>query len=173
MISKNIEKALQQQIALEAYSSSYYLSMASWMDAEGFEGTAAFLYTQSDEERMHMLKIFHFINDNDGQAIVPSTEQPPKKFKDYHNCFQLILEQEQAVTASIHELVNQAIKEKDHAAHNFLQWYVSEQMEEEKQVKTILNKLKIIGKDGSGLFMLDNELGRMAGPVTGTEPEVA
>jgi ferritin len=63
------------------------------------------------------------------------------------------------------------VKEKDHAAHNFLQWYVSEQMEEEKQVKTILNKLKIIGKDGSGLFMLDNELGKMAGPVTGTEPE--
>lgn len=173
MISKNIEKALQQQIALEAYSSSYYLSMASWMDAEGFEGTAAFLYTQSDEERMHMLKIFHFINDNDGQAVVPSTEAPPKKFKDYHTCFQLILEQEQAVTASIHELVNQAIKEKDHAAHNFLQWYVSEQMEEEKQVKTILNKLKIIGNNGSGLFLLDNELGKMAGPVTGVAPEGA
>jgi ferritin len=169
MISKAIEKALQLQIALEGYSSAYYLSMASWMDTEGFEGTAAFLYGQSDEERMHMLKILHFINDNDGHAIVPSIEAPPKKFKDFHSCFKLILEQEQAVTASIHELVNQSLKEKDHAANNFLQWYVNEQMEEEKQVKTILNKLKIIGNDGSGLYLLDNELGKMAGPVTGTE----
>lgn len=171
MISKNLEKAFQQQIALEAYASAFYLSLAGWMDTEGFEGTAAFFYQQSDEERMHMLKIFHFINDNDGVAKVPSTEAPPSKFKDYHTSFKEVLDQEQKVTASIHELVNLAVKEKDHAAHNFLQWYVSEQMEEEKQVKTILNKLKIIGKDGSGLFMLDNELGKMAGPVTGTEPE--
>jgi ferritin len=169
MISKAIEKALQQQIKLEAYSSAYYLSMASWMDCEGFEGTAAFLYVQSDEERMHMLKILHFINNNDGHAIVSEMEAPPKKFKDYHTCFRLILEQEQAVTASIHELVNQSLKEKDHAANNFLQWYVNEQMEEEKQVKTILNKLKIIGNDGSGLFLLDNELGKQAGMVVGAD----
>jgi ferritin len=173
MISKNIEKSLQQQIALEGYSSSFYLSMASWMDVEGFEGTAAYLYKQSDEERMHMLKILHFINDNDGHAKVPKLDEPPKKFKDYHTCFKQILEQEQAVTASIHELVNLALKEKDHAAHNFLQWYVSEQMEEEKTVKTIMNKLKIIGNDGSGLFLLDNELGKIAGPLTGVGPEAA
>lgn len=172
MLTKVIEKALQQQIALEAYASAYYLSMASWMDVEGFEGTAAFLYQQSDEERMHMLKILHFVNDNDGHGEVPKIDQPPKNFKDYHTCFKLILEQEQAVTASIHELVNLSLKERDHAANNFLQWYVNEQMEEEKQVKTILNKLKIIGTDGSGLYLLDNELGKMAGPVTGAEPEV-
>lgn len=170
MLSKNIEKALQQQIALEGYASAYYLSMASWMDVEGFEGTAAYLYKQSDEERMHMLKILHFINDNDGHATVPKLEEPPKKFKDYHTCFKQILEQEQSVTASIHELVNQALKEKDHAAHNFLQWYVNEQMEEEKTVKTILNKLKIIGNDGSGLYLLDTELGKTAGPVIGADP---
>lgn len=162
MISKSIEKALQHQIAMEAYSSAVYLSMASWMDAEGFEGAAAFFYKQSDEERMHMLKIFHFINDNDGHAIVPSIEAPPKSFKDFHTCFKSVLEQEQKVTQSIHELVNVAVKERDHAAHNFLQWYVSEQMEEEKQVKSILNKLKIVGKDGSGLYLLDRELGEIA-----------
>lgn len=171
MISKNIEKAMQQQIALEGYASAYYLSMASWMDVEGFEGTAAYLYKQSDEERMHMLKILHFINDNDGHAYVPKLDEPPKKFKDYHTCFKQILEQEQAVTTSIHELVNQALKERDHAAHNFLQWYVNEQMEEEKTVKSILNKLKIIGNDGSGIFLLDNELGKIAGPVTGVTPD--
>jgi ferritin len=162
MISKTIEKALQHQIALEAYSSAVYLSMASWMDAEGFEGAAAFFYKQSDEERMHMLKIFHFINDNDGHAMVPAIEAPPNSFKDFHTCFKNVLEQEQKVTQSIHELVNVSLKERDHAANNFLQWYVSEQMEEEKQVKSILNKLKIIGKDGSGLYLLDRELGQMA-----------
>ncbi len=173
MISKNIEKALQQQIAVEGYSSAVYLSMASWMDAEGFEGSAAFFYKQSDEERMHMLKILHFINDNDGHAIVPAIEAPPKSFKDFHTCFKNVLDQEQKVTASIHELVNTALKERDHAAHNFLQWYVSEQMEEEKQVKSILNKLKIIGKDGSGLYLLDRELGEMAANAAGGEDATA
>ena len=169
MISKSIEKALQHQIAMEAYSSAVYLSMASWMDAEGFEGAAAFFYKQSDEERMHMLKIFHFINDNDGHAIVPAIEAPPKSFKDFHTCFKSVLEQEQKVTQSIHELVNVVVKERDHAAHNFLQWYVSEQMEEEKQVKSILNKLKIVGKDGSGLYLLDRELGEIAGAADAGE----
>ena len=173
MISKNIEKALQQQIAVEGYSSAVYLSMASWMDAEGFEGSAAFFYKQSDEERMHMLKILHFINDNDGHAIVPAIEAPPKSFKDFHTFFKNVLDQEQKVTASIHELVNTALKERDHAAHNFLQWYVSEQMEEEKQVKSILNKLKIIGKDGSGLYLLDRELGEMAANAAGGEEATA
>lgn len=169
MISKQIEKAIQEQIAMEGYSSAFYLSMACWMDVEGFEGTAAFFYRQSDEERMHMLKLLHFINDNDGHATVPEIKAPPKSFKDYHSCFKLVLEQEQAVTHSIHGLVNLAVKEKDHAAHNFLQWYVSEQMEEEKQVKSIMNKLKIIGKDGSGLYLLDKELSTMQGEAPGAE----
>ena len=124
---------MQQQISLEGYSSAFYLSMASWMDVEGFEGTAAFFYKQSDEERFHMLKILHFINDNDGHAMVPKISEPPKTFKDYHTCFKDVMAQEQAVTASIHELVNLAVKEKDHAANNFLQWYVNEKIEEEKQ----------------------------------------
>jgi ferritin len=87
MISKTIEKALQHQIALEAYSSAVYLSMASWMDSEGFEGAAAFFYKQSDEERMHMLKIFHFINDNDGHAMVPAIEAPPKSVQGFSYLF--------------------------------------------------------------------------------------
>jgi len=166
MISKQLEKALQLQVEKESYSSAFYLSMASWMDQQGYEGTALFLYRQSDEERAHMLKIFHFINENDGHAMVPKVEEPPAKFKDYLTCFKQVLEQEQAVTRSIHELVTLAMKEKDHAANNFLQWYVSEQMEEETQIKSILNKLKIIGGDGSGLYLVDKDLstlGMMAG----------
>lgn len=160
-MNKVLEQALQQQISVESYSSSVYLAMASWMDEQGFEGTAAFLYRQSDEERMHMLKIFHFVNDQDGYAQVPAVEAPPTNYSDYNQLFNMVLEQEQKVTRSIHELVNLALQEKDHATHNFLQWYITEQMEEEKQVKTILNKLKIIGKDASGLYLLDKELATM------------
>lgn len=167
MLSKKIEKALQEQVSMEGTASSIYLSMASWMDNMGFEGTAAYLYNQSNEERMHMLKIFHFINDNDGHALVPSISAPAKDFKSYQKCFDEVLKQEQKVTASIYDLVNLALQEKDHATHNFLQWYITEQLEEEKTVKTILNKLKIIGNDGSGLYMLDKELGSLA-PVTDT-----
>ncbi len=163
MLNKKIEKALQQQLAMEAYSSAIYLSMATWMDVQGYDGTAAFLYTQSDEERMHMLRILHYINDSDGHAKVPKVDQPPQEFKDYHNCFKMVMEQEQAVTASIHELITLSLAERDHATNNFLQWYVTEQMEEEQQIKTILNKLKIIGKDGSGLYLLDADLGKLAG----------
>lgn len=170
MLNKKIEKALQQQLAMEAYSSAYYLSMATWMDVQGYEGTAAFLYAQSDEERMHMLKILHYINDSDSHAKVPKVEQPPHDFKDYHSCFKLVMDQEQAVTSSIHELITLSLAEKDHATNNFLQWYVSEQMEEEQQIKTIMNKLKIIGKDGSGLYLLDADLGKLAGAKS-TETE--
>jgi len=171
MIHKEIETALQKQIELEAYASAYYLSMACWMDVEGFEGTAQYLYAQSDEERMHMLKIVHFINDNDGHAEVPSIERPPKDFEDYHTCFDQVLKQEQTVTNSIHKITKLALTLDDHASHNFLQWYISEQMEEEKNVKSILNKLKIIGNDGSGLYLIDNELATMSPQPTGTVME--
>jgi ferritin len=171
MINKEIETALQKQIELEAYASAYYLSMACWMDVEGYEGTAQYLYAQSDEERMHMLKIIHFINDNDGHAEVPSIDRPPKTFDTYHKCFDEVLKQEQTVTASIHKITKLALSLDDHASHNFLQWYISEQMEEEKNVKSIINKLKIIGKDGSGIYMLDKELGGLSPEPTGTLPE--
>ncbi len=171
MLSKTLEKALLEQVSNEAYASTFYLSMASWMDVNGFQGTASFLYNQSNEDRMHMLKIFHYINHQGGHALVPAIKEPPHQFKDFINCFKQVLEHEQFVTASIHKLVDLAVKEKDHSTHHFLQWYVAEQMEEEAQVKGILDKIRIIGKDGSGMYLLDRDLGAIAPKATdaGTE----
>lgn len=163
MLSKTIEKALNQQVALEAFSSNQYLAMASWMDRKGFEGTASFLYEQSDEERMHMLKLFHYVNDAGGFALTPALESPVLKFDSYKSTFSLILQQEQKVTNAIHGLVNKSLEEKDYTTHNFLQWYVSEQLEEEALFRTILDKLKIIGDNSAALYMLDRDLKSMAG----------
>ena len=165
MINNKIETALLNQVALEAHASMSYLAMASWMDNQGYEGTAQFLYAQSEEERGHMLKIFHYINDAGGTAIVPAVKKPIGEFKDYSACFDAILSQEIEVSNAINSLVDLSVKEKDHTTNNFLQWYVSEQLEEESQFRNIIDKLKIIGKDGSGLYFLDRDLGNMATTV--------
>lgn len=169
MLSPKLEEALNQQVALESFASFSYLAMASWMESEGFEGTAKFLYAQSDEERMHMLKLFHYINEVGGYALAPAVQAPTIKFDSYNEVFKLILEQELKVSSSIHNLLDMANKENDHTTFNFLQWYVAEQREEEAQFRTILDKLKILGKDGSGLYLLDRDLSTMAVQKAATE----
>jgi ferritin len=161
MINKELESALNHQVAMEATASFTYLAMASWMENEGFEGTAKFLYAQSDEERMHMLKLFHYINEVGGYAIAPSVSSPEIKYENFAHVFQSILEQEEKVSASIHHLVSLSSTLNDHTTFNFLQWYVAEQREEEAQFRTIIDKLKILGKDGSGLYLLDRDLSTM------------
>jgi ferritin len=158
MISKKLEQALNEQLALEAYASYAYLAMASWMENEGYEGTAKFLYAHSDEERMHMLKLFHYINEVGGFAISPAVSAPLTSFNSYQEVFERVLEQEQKVTAAINNLMDISTKEADHTTANFLQWYVAEQREEEAQFNSILAKLKIIGGDGSGLYLMDRDL---------------
>ena len=161
MLSFEIVKALNEQIEKEAFASSQYLAMASWMEERGYEGTASSLYAQSDEERMHMLKLFHYINEAGNTAISPGVEQPRHDFESYQQVFETIFAQEQSVSQSIHNLVNLCGEAKDHRTHHFLQWYVAEQMEEESQFRTILDKLKIIGKDGGAMYMLDKDLKAM------------
>lgn len=163
MLSKSIEKALNNQIVIEAYASFYYLSMASWCDTQGYTGTSKFLYTHAEEEKMHMLKIFHYINDTGGHAITAGIKNPPHDFKSLKGLFQDVLKHEQSVTKSINELVGLCLGEKDYSTYNFLQWYVAEQHEEEKLIKTVLDKIKIIGETGPGLFMIDQEIGGMSG----------
>lgn len=161
MLSKELESALNDQVAMEARASASYLAMASWMENEGFDGTAQFLYAQSDEERMHMLKLFHYINEVGGYALSPAVSAPSTQFESYKEVFGKILNQEQQVTAAINRLMDLATKEADHTTANFLQWYVSEQREEEAQFNTIINKLKIIGNDGSGLYLIDRDLAQL------------
>lgn len=158
MLSKKIEKELNAQIKLEAESSQTYLAMASWAENEGFEGTVNFLYKHSDEERAHMLKLIKFVNDRGGKAIIPELPQPEHIYKSVSQLFQTLLDHEMEVTESISRLVALCLQEKDFTTHNFLQWYVAEQIEEETLAKLIMDKLKLIGNDRSGLYLFDRDI---------------
>ena len=139
----------------------YYLSMASWCQVHGFNGVSEFLYHHSDEERMHMLKLFHYINDRGGRAIVPSFAAPQQEFKDIQEIFDIVLSHEIKVSNEINALVGMCIDEKDYTTHNFLQWYVAEQIEEETLARNVIDKLKLIGEDKGGLYLFDRDLQTM------------
>lgn len=158
MLSAKIESALNKQIELEASSSQYYLAMASWAEIQGFNGVSKFLYTHADEERIHMLKLVQFVNERGGKALIPALKQPPTNFKSVNEIFEQILKHEVMVSEEINTLVDSCLKEKDYTTHNFLQWYVSEQIEEEALARRILDKLKLIGGDKGGLYLFDRDL---------------
>jgi ferritin len=157
-MNARVELALNDQIQKEASSSQFYLAMASWAENNGLNGTAKFMYAHSDEERFHMLKLVKFVNERGGKAIIPSVEKPPKEFNDLVNVFELLLEHEIMVTESINNVVDICLQEKDYTTHNFIQWYVSEQLEEEALARMVLDKLKLIGGDKGGMYMFDRDL---------------
>ncbi|MBL4754570.1 MAG: ferritin [Flavobacteriales bacterium] len=161
MLSKTIEALLNKQIAHEAFASYYYLGMASWCQLKGLDGAATFMYRQSEEERAHMLKLFHYINETGGHAHAPPIAKSPEKFKSVLDVFMLALRQEQANTKCINGIVEICLKEKDYATFNFLQWFVSEQHEEEMVFKGILDKIDIIGMDGKGIYMIDKAIAKL------------
>ncbi|MBP6311148.1 MAG: ferritin [Flavobacteriales bacterium] len=161
MLSKKIEAALNGQIAIEAMSSQAYLAMASWAENQGLSGTAAFLYKHSDEERMHMLKLVKFVNERGGKAVIPALKQPGTNFKTITEIFKALLDSETKVTNEINSVVDLCLKEKDYTTHNFMQWYVSEQIEEEALARTLIDKLNLIGSDKGGLYLFDRDLEAM------------
>ena len=158
MLDSQIEKALNDQIAMEARSSHFYLGMATWAETHGLNGTAAFLYKHSEEEREHMLKLIRFVNERGGTAHIPSLDAPKAKFSGLKAVFTTLLEHETRVTASINEVVDLCLSRKDYTTHNFMQWYVSEQIEEEALARNILDKLAMIGSDSAGLYLFDRDL---------------
>lgn len=158
MISKKIEAALNEQIALEGYASFLYLAMASWCDREGLEGCAQFMHRQSDEERAHMLRIYNYLSETDGFALTPAIAQAPHEFESVQTMFEKVYEHEQKVTQSINDLVNLSYAEKDPSTLNFLQWYVAEQREEEALMRNILNKIRLIGDGPQSLYYIDKEV---------------
>lgn len=158
MLSKTIEKALNQQIKIEAESSQVYLSMACWAETQGFEGVAQFMYAHSDEERMHMLKLVKFVNERGGHAHVSDLAAPPTEFGSFKDMFQTLFDHEVFVSKSINDLVHITLEERDYATHNFLQWYVAEQIEEEALARNILDKINLIGDDKGGLYLFDNDV---------------
>lgn len=153
-----MEQALNSQIAMEGQASFLYLSMAAWCERKGMNGVAKFMYRQSNEERAHMLRIFHYISDVDGEAITPGITQPPAEFKTVRDMFEEVYGHEQKVTAAIHKLLDQCNEEDDYTTHNFLQWYITEQREEEALMRTILDKIKLIGEGPQSLYFIDKEL---------------
>lgn len=158
MLSKSMEAALNQQIELEAYASFLYLSMASWCERQALEGCAKFMHRQSAEERDHMLRLFHYLNEMDGHAIAPPVQQPPQEFDSIQKLFNQVYAHEQKVTKAINELVALSYEERDHSTLNFLQWYVEEQREEETLMRTILDRIKIIGDGPQSLYYIDKEV---------------
>lgn len=161
MLSKNIESALNDQVRIEAESSQTYLSMASWAETHGLEGISKFMYAQSDEERVHMLKLVKFINERGGHAQVTQLKAPKTTYLTFQEMFEELYKHEVFVSESINELVHISLSEKDYATHNFLQWYVAEQIEEEAQAKSILDKIHLIGDDKGGLYLFDRDIQQM------------
>ena len=169
MLSKKIEAALNGQVAIEAFSSQSYLAMASWAENQGLSGTAAFLYRHSDEERLHMLKLMKFVNERGGRAVVPALKQPSTKFQTITEIFRSLLEHETHVTEVRPRVGVDRGLLKDYTTHNFMQWYVSEQIEEEALARTMIDKLNLIGNDKGGLYLFDRDLVGMSGPSKGVK----
>ncbi|MBY0245482.1 MAG: ferritin [Sphingobacteriaceae bacterium] len=168
MLSKKIEKALNDQIRIEAESSQIYLSMACWAEVQGLQGISAFMFAQSDEERLHMLKLVKFVNERGGHAQITELKAPKTTYKTMKAMFEELYKHEVFVSSSINELVHVTLTEKDYATHNFLQWYVAEQIEEESQAKTILDKINLIGDDKGGLYLFDRDIQQLSTVPTPT-----
>jgi ferritin len=160
MLGEKVETALNEQINWELYSGYLYLSMSAYFLSINLNGFASWMRVQAQEEATHAMKFFDFINERSGRVTLLETKAPPKEWESPLAAFEDAYEHECFVSSRINDLVNLSLDEKDHASNNFLQWFVGEQVEEEASVDEVVQKLKIIGGDGGGLFMLDQELGK-------------
>jgi ferritin len=161
MLDKRIEKALNEQLLREGYSSQLYLAMASWTEQQGLEGSADFLFLHSDEERQHMLKLLKYINERGGVAEIAAMDSPPASYSSLTEMFQSLYEHEVMITEKINEIVQLCLELRDYTTHNFLQWFVSEQLEEEALARKVLDKINLIGNDKGGLYLFDNDISKM------------
>ena len=162
MLTKSIAEALNKQIRIEAESSQIYLAMACWAEVQGLEGVSQFMYAQSNEEREHMLKLVKYVNERGDHAVITDLVAPKTKYGTFKEMSEELYQHELFVSNSINELVHITLTEKDYATHNFLQWYVAEQIEEEAQAKTILDKINLIGEDRGGLYLFDRDIQQIA-----------
>jgi len=162
MLSPAMLEKLNQQINLEFFSSNLYLQMGAWAESKGYEGCAEFLYKHADEEMSHMKRLFTYVNETGAMALIGTIEAPEAEFESIRDLFEKVYEHECLVTSKINELAHTAFTNQDYSTFSFLQWYVAEQHEEEKLFNGILDKIKIIGEDGKGLFFIDKEIGELA-----------
>lgn len=157
MLNKKVEKILNEQVNAELYSSYLYLSMSADLEGKSLPGFAHWMKIQAQEELYHAIKLYDYILERGGTAILTGIEGPQTKWKSPLEIFKAAYKHETKVTGMINKIVDLAIKEKDHATNNFMQWFVKEQVEEEASADEVVQKLKLIGT-GSGLYMLDKEM---------------
>ncbi|MFA6506374.1 MAG: ferritin [Treponemataceae bacterium] len=158
MISQKMTDAINRQINNEMYSAYLYMSMSAYSSNVGLNGFATWFMVQYHEEMFHAMKQYNYVLDQGAVAHVQTIKEPPKSFASAKDMFEKTLEHEKFVTKSINEIADLALTEKDHATYQFIQWYVTEQVEEEKNDNEILQKLKLAGESGPGLFMIDEQL---------------
>ena len=168
MLKKTVEDICNRQIEREGFSANLYLAMASWAETNGMSGVAQWLYAQAEEEKLHMLKFMKYINERGGKAVIPALEKPRSEFNDIEDVFREVLNHEEFVTGSINEIVSLTLEEKDFNTHNFLQWFVFEQVEEEASVRTILDKIKLLGK--TNLYQFDRDIMSLRSPAASSQP---
>ncbi|MBW8065371.1 MAG: ferritin [Nitrospira sp.] len=159
MLSKKLQDALNEHIKNEFYSAYVYLSMSAHLAALHLPGLARWMRLQSQEEMSHAMKLFDFVLERGGRVVLKAIEQPPGQLQSALDVFQQALKYEQKVTDMIHRLYELAVKENDYATQVMLQWFITEQVEEEGAAGEIVEQLKMIGKEPTALFMLDRQLG--------------
>jgi ferritin len=160
MLSKKMEKALNEQVNAELYSAYLYLSMEAYFKSLNLNGFANWMMVQTQEEVSHAMKIYGFIDERGGRISLKAIDGPQTKWDSPLSVFKAVYEHEQKVTGLINNLVNLAIEEKDHATNTFLQWFVNEQVEEESSADQLVQQLKMMENAPGGMFMLDRELGQ-------------
>lgn len=159
MLSQTLQDALNRQIRIELYSAYVYLSMSAYCEANHLPGIAHWMRMQWQEELNHALKFYDFINDRGGRVVLEALDQPPAEFESPLAVFEKALAHERSVSASIHQIYDLAVKESDYPTQVFLNWFVAEQVEEEKSTGDIVELLKLGGSAGPALIMLDRQLG--------------
>ncbi|MCP3966448.1 MAG: ferritin [Lentisphaerae bacterium] len=158
MLSKELEKALNEQINFELYSSYLYVAMCGALQKMNFSGAANWMRIQAMEELTHADKMFKFIFDRDGNVVLDKVDRPPSSWDSMLAAFEDVYKHEKVVTARISNLMELALSEKDHATSSFLQWFVTEQIEEESNAKSIIDKLKMASDSPQMQLMMDMEL---------------
>jgi len=172
MIGKKIQEAMNEQIKHELESAYLYLSMAAYFHSEGLDGMAQWMRAQTQEEIVHAMKFFDHIKERDGRVELLPLAQPKGEWASPLQAFQEAYQHEQFITSKIDDLVKLAAAEGDHAAGILLQWFVTEQVEEESSTSKVAQMLERIGDSGHGLIMLDRELEARTFTIPPTTTEV-
>ena len=160
MLTDKMQEALNKQVNAELYSSYLYLAMDAYFESINLGGFAGWMRCQAQEEIVHAMKLYSFVNERGGRARLDTISCPPAEWASPLAAFSDAYDHETKVSALINDLVAVAVEEKDRATENFLQWFVAEQVEEEKSADDVVQSLKLVGTGGEGLFMLNRELGQ-------------